>query len=96
MKNTNLNARISVKHPTKVTIWGCMAASGIGRLHILQGMVNGPKYIDILFCGKFCCHLLEVCFTAKDVLFKDMHLSGSIFQADLSGFGPLYSRSPLS
>jgi hypothetical protein len=38
----------SVKHPTKVMVWGCMAASGVGILHIIQGMVNGPKYIYIL------------------------------------------------
>ncbi len=29
-------------------VWGCMAASGVGRLHIVDGMVNATKYIKIL------------------------------------------------
>ena len=39
---------LSVKHPTKVMVWSCMAASGVGRLHIVQGMVNAAKYIEIM------------------------------------------------
>lgn len=39
---------LSVKYPTKVMIWGCMAASGVGRLKIVEGMVNATKYIEIL------------------------------------------------
>lgn len=39
---------LSVKHPTKVMVWGCMASSGVGRLHIVDGMVNARKYIEIL------------------------------------------------
>jgi transposase len=39
---------VSVKHPLKIMVWGCMAASGVGRLHIVEGMVNAAKYIDIL------------------------------------------------
>ena len=39
---------LSVKHPTKIMVWGCMAASGVGRLHIVEGTVNASKYIGIL------------------------------------------------
>ena len=39
---------LTVKHPLKIMVWGCMAASGVGRLHIVDGMVNGAKYITIL------------------------------------------------
>lgn len=39
---------MSVKYPTKVMVWGCMAASGVGRLHVVDGMVNAAKYIGIL------------------------------------------------
>jgi len=39
---------LSVKHPTKIMVWGCMAASGVGRLHIVDGMVNAKKYVEIL------------------------------------------------
>ena len=38
----------SVNHPTKVMVWGCMAASRVGRLHIVDGMVNAEKFIGIL------------------------------------------------
>jgi hypothetical protein len=39
---------LTVKHPLKIMVRGCMAASGIGRLHIVDGMVNAKKYIGIL------------------------------------------------
>jgi len=39
---------LTVKHPLKITVWGCMAASGVGRLHIVDGTVNTTKYITIL------------------------------------------------
>lgn len=39
---------LTVKHPLKIMVWGCMAASGVGRLHIVDGMINATKYIDIL------------------------------------------------
>jgi len=39
---------LTVKHPLSIMVWGCMAASGVGRLHIVDGTVNGNKYITIL------------------------------------------------
>jgi hypothetical protein len=39
---------LTVKHPLKIMVWGCMAASGVGRLHIVDVMVNAKKYIGIL------------------------------------------------
>ena len=33
----------TIKHPTSVMIWGCMASNGIGRLHICEGMMNATK-----------------------------------------------------
>uniref|UniRef100_A0A3B3R7X0 Tc1-like transposase DDE domain-containing protein n=1 Tax=Paramormyrops kingsleyae TaxID=1676925 RepID=A0A3B3R7X0_9TELE len=39
---------LTVKHPLKVMVWGCMAASGVGRLHIADGMVSRTKYITVL------------------------------------------------
>ena len=39
---------ITVKHPLKIMVWGCMAAKGVGRLHIVEGIVNADKYINIL------------------------------------------------
>lgn len=29
-------------------VWGCMSAAGVGKLHIIDGTVNGTKYINIL------------------------------------------------
>lgn len=38
----------TMKHPVSVMIWGCMAATGVGRLYVCNGIVNGAKYIEIL------------------------------------------------
>ena len=38
----------TLKHPTSVMIWGCMASNGIGRLHICEGMMNATKYAAVL------------------------------------------------
>lgn len=38
----------TVKHPEGVMIWGCMSAAGVGRICVLEGIVNAKKYIDIL------------------------------------------------
>lgn len=38
----------TVKHPTSVMVWGCMAASGVGRLDFVIGMMNGEKYIKTM------------------------------------------------
>ena len=39
----------SAKNPTSVMVWGCMTAGGIGSLHVIDGILNGRKYInDIL------------------------------------------------
>src|SRR6218665_23817 len=39
---------LTVKHPLKIMVCGYIYASGVGRLHIINGMVNATKYIDIL------------------------------------------------
>lgn len=59
---------LSVKHPLKIMVWGCMAASGVGRLHIVDGMVNGAKYITIL--QKYMVPSAEQLFPG-DFLFQD-------------------------
>ena len=38
----------TIKHPTSVMIWGCMASNGIGRLHTCEGMMNATKYAAVL------------------------------------------------
>lgn len=39
---------LSVKHPLHVMIWGCIAASGVGRIKIIQGMMNAKQYMEVL------------------------------------------------
>ena len=36
-----------IKHPQSIMVWGCMAASGIGRLKLVSEMMNETKYIDV-------------------------------------------------
>jgi transposase len=38
----------TMKHPVSVMMWGCMTATGVGRLHVCNGIINGAKYIEIL------------------------------------------------
>lgn len=37
-----------VKHPTSVMIWGCITVKGPGTLYIVDGMMNGDRYIELL------------------------------------------------
>lgn len=36
----------TVKHPLSVMIWGCMSRSSVGRLQVLNGVVNADRYIN--------------------------------------------------
>jgi hypothetical protein len=50
--NTELEPRNlipTVKHGGgSVMVWGCMSASGVGNLHIIEGIMDHRMYIDIL------------------------------------------------
>ena len=35
----------TMKHPVTVMIWGCMSWSGIGRIQVVNGMLNATRYI---------------------------------------------------
>lgn len=38
----------TVKHDKSVMVWGCFSHAGIGRLHRINGIMNGMKYRTIL------------------------------------------------
>lgn len=38
----------TVKYPESQMIWGCISSKGVGRLHFVNGTVNGDAYIEIL------------------------------------------------
>ncbi len=39
----------TVKHGGgNVMVWGCVTREGMGRLHRIEGIMNGPGYVDIL------------------------------------------------
>lgn len=42
----------TTKHPESVMLWGCMAASGVGRLHVVKGTVNAQVYINEILTQK--------------------------------------------
>ena len=35
----------TMKHPMSVMIWGCMSASGVGRIQVMKGNINASRYI---------------------------------------------------
>uniref|UniRef100_A0A2H6NH50 Transposase Tc1-like domain-containing protein n=1 Tax=Micrurus carvalhoi TaxID=3147026 RepID=A0A2H6NH50_9SAUR len=39
---------LSVKHPLHMMIWGYITASGIGRIQIVQGIMNSKRYVEVL------------------------------------------------
>ena len=38
----------TVKHDTKIMVWGCFAAHGVGHLKRIEGIMDAQKYLDIL------------------------------------------------
>lgn len=42
----------TTKHPLSVMIWGCMAASGVGRLFVVEKTVNADVYIKNILEGR--------------------------------------------
>lgn len=38
----------TVKFPASVMVWGCMSSKGVGRLCFIDGIMNAPKYQDVL------------------------------------------------
>lgn len=38
----------TMKHPISVMVWGCMTASGTGRLEIINGTLNAKKYQETI------------------------------------------------
>ena len=48
VKGTSLPIQQTVKHPTKVMVWGMINAKGPGRLHVVEGMMNSSQYKLVL------------------------------------------------
>lgn len=38
----------TVKHNVKINVWGCFSANGVGRLHVVDGIMDQYQYMDIL------------------------------------------------
>ena len=55
-------------------VWGCITGRGMGRLHCIDGIMNGPMYIDIL--------KKDLMGTLKDYKMKTMGKDKTIFQQD--------------
>ena len=42
----------TMKHPVSIMVWGCMSRNRVGRLQILDGIVNADKYINTVLQPK--------------------------------------------
>ncbi len=38
------------KNDTKINVWGCFCAHGVGRFHLIEGIMDSKVYIKILDC----------------------------------------------
>jgi transposase len=52
--------RPSVKYPESVMVWGCMAAGGVGRLHVVDGTLTARKYIDDVLEKKLLPSIMDI------------------------------------
>ena len=48
IRGTPVPIRQTVKHPTKVMVWGVISAKGPGKLHIVEGNMNACQYQKVL------------------------------------------------
>jgi len=62
----------TMKHPVSVMVWGCISRNHVGKLQILEGIVNADKYISKVLEPK----LLS---SARDIFGQDVPF---IFQQD--------------
>jgi hypothetical protein len=43
---------VTMKHPVKSLVWGCMSRSDVGRLHIIRGTLKAEKYQETILKQK--------------------------------------------
>ena len=43
-----LLTKATVKHDKKINVWGCFAASGVGHLYLVKGILEQEQYCQIL------------------------------------------------
>ena len=55
----------TMKRPTSVMVWACIAKGGVGRLQVINGIVNAEKYVTEILTRK----LLQ---SAKDVFGQEV------------------------
>lgn len=64
----------TVKHGGgSIMVWGCMSASGIGKMVVCEGRMDSKKYIEVMETA------LE---PSLDMMFGDTNLDGVRFQQD--------------
>ena len=54
----------TVKHDTKINVWGCFSGKGVGNLHLIDGIMNAKQYIKILSSNLF--QSAKMCFDRDD------------------------------
>ena len=102
---------VTMKHPISVMVWGCMTRDAVGRIHIVDGILNTKKYqenileaklfpsINDLFEGKTETCVFQqdsaICHTAKTV--KNWFKAKKIkrFEVAWKQSGPESDRKPV-
>ncbi len=42
------NTIATVKHDKKINVWGCFSAHAVGRIHLVEGIMESNQYVNIL------------------------------------------------
>lgn len=60
----------TMKHPQSVMIWGCMSWYGIGRMQVINGIINADKYIAEVLEPKLAASIRDLADEGKDFIFQ--------------------------
>lgn len=60
----------TMKHPVAVMIWACISAKGVGRMKVINGIMNARVYVDEILTRKVCQSATDLFGQDEDFIFQ--------------------------
>lgn len=60
--------RHTIKHDLKINVWGCFCLSGVGNIHLIEGIMDQDVYLDIL--GEAMIQSADLLFNRENWIFQ--------------------------